>query len=144
MYAQVSEDGRMLGSLPERRHEHPAETEARVWTEAYGLASHAVKEAVRKGGELLQVGVDIVAMLVRIIQAEVAEALERWKASAWAALGAAWAAVSAAGSTAFSAVCAVCAGAWAAVLLVPRAISLTPHYLSGCVQILYDDVVDEF
>ena len=144
MYAQVSEDGRMLGSLSERRHEHPAETEARVWTEAYGLASHAVKEAVRKGGELLQVGVDIVAMLVRIIQAEVAEALERWKASAWAVWGAAWAAVSAAGSTAFSAVCAVCAGAWAAVLLVPRAISLTPHYLSGCARILYNDVVDEF
>ena len=134
----------MLGSLLERRHEHPAETEARVWTEAYGLATLAVKEAVRKGGELLQVGVDIVAMLVRIIQAEVAEALERWKASAWAALGAAWAAVSAAGSTVFSAVCAVCAGAWAAVLLVPRAISLTPHYLSGCARILYNDVVDEF
>ena len=144
MYAQVSEDGRMLGSLSERRHEHPAETEARVWAEAYGLATDAGKEAVRKGGELLQVGVDIVAMLVRIIQAEVAVALERWKASAWAAWGAARVAVSAAGSTVFSAVCALCAGAWAAVLLVPRALSLLPHTVSGCVRILYNDVVDEF
>ena len=34
--------------------------------------------------------------------------------------------------------------AWAAVSLLPRALSLLPHTVSGCVRILYNDVVDEF